>query len=930
MCDKSISCGGSWQVCGSSSDTAYCDNGQLKCCPSDKPFYWNGQCRACTQDYPNRCGNSCFGQCANNGVFSCYNDQGLCCPSDWPYYCARTSGCWQNSDQCSSAQRCGSEDWTNCLNANYPNWNCRSDGVSRCCPTGYPYLWNSDYLCHTSQELQKCAVPDGTSAACTCFSNSDCPSSKPYCEQNYPSPISDGFDACLASPPEYCGNGNCAGSENYNNCATDCGSLAPKGTITVDVYYSSGANANKPISGAYVYLDGVKKGTTGSDGKLNFVASYGSRTVKVECPDSTLCSSRTINVDRVESASFPCNCSPPGDSDNDGYSDDDEKLLGTDPKNVNSNFATTFGSDSVDLLACIPTPASFFILWKEYKKSGSIIQSHGLVVNALNVTSVMSTSFEAKPYVVAQALAAAGFDAEGAEVIVNPVNVTLENVMKKAEYVDGVRMQDGILLIATDKDGQTTALIAIGAGCVGAFSGAVYGIGQGLFDDIKGVIDGIWFVITHLDDVKKIWSGAVELVNGIKELFRQPGEAFWSMFTGILKKGQGINLFRDDSVNPTAYRHFQVGFVYGFVTGYLVEQVALGAVILSKVAKAFKLGQLFGKTGKAAKLLEKLEAIKKAEEFGAEIAEKLSKLKYLKEGIENWLDSEIKGLARIMKHNEGWLKGLSEAEAKAAAKRVDNLATVRNVADNDIKELLNTNIGRKTLTTAEASEELVAKQAKLVNKWGASQLEEVAKRYDGFWPWQKDGWKKVNKLLNEVPEATLNGKVKPDAMVNILGSKKFDDIVEALKDLRKADGTHIDGVDRAARKALENPDQALNEADNLLKASEMKKAGKTIEELESPINDPATGAKLIDADIKYTDGTGVTKYVEHKNRNWPKSYDSRVAKGLIEQLRDRYKEGLGSLDNVRLSSRNPIPTWLRNELEKEFGKGSVDKLLGGE
>ncbi len=753
---------------------------------------------------------SCNGQwwaCIDSTKYDpkCVNSQIGCCEPRHPYYCPANNWCF------SSDSYCDGRTVHNC-NSKYQVCNKKADvgqcfgDVLRCCPSGETW-WESDKQCHKSSEPQKCSVPDGTSANCDCDSDSECAKadpSKPYCGETYGIRTSQGFHKCLSSKPEYCGNGKCGSGEDYKNCAADCGSLAPKGTINVNVYYSSGANANKPITGASVSLDGVQKGTTDGNGKSSFVASYGSRTVKVECPDNAFCAEKTVDVDGAESVSFGCNCNPSTDSDGDGYSNEDEVLLGTNPKDANSNFKTTFTSDSVDLLACIPTPATFLILWKEYKKSGSIIQSHSHVVNSLNVTSVMSTSFEEKPYVVAQALAAANLDTEGAEVIVNPVNVTLESVMKKTEYVDGVRMQDGILLIATDKDGQTTALIAIGAGCVGAFSGSVYGIGQGLFDDIKGVIDGIWFVITHLGEVNKIWSGAKELVAGIAALGKNLDETFWSMFRGILGKGKSINLFREGGLNqPEPYRHFQVGFFYGFVTGYLVEQVALGAIILSKVAKAFKLGQLFGKAGKAAKLMEKLAIIRGAEEFGAEIAEKLSKLKYIKEGVENWLDSEIKGLARIMKHNEDWLKGLSEAEAKIAAKHADELAAAGKVTDAAFGNLAKTKLGQHTLKAADSTTDLLAKQSKLVSKWGVKKADEiVSKCFLGICYGNRID--DLNKILKAMPEGVIDD-FSPERAVKFLGEKGFADILlkgttQNVIDLTKVDAEKFMQYIKAVRK----------------------------------------------------------------------------------------------------------------------------------
>ncbi|MBI2142438.1 hypothetical protein HYU15_03050 [Candidatus Woesearchaeota archaeon] len=210
----------------------------MQCCPSDKPYYRNGGCTKCPSDKPIECGGNCYSSSDCGGQWSCANSEFKCCPSDSPYYCSRTSGCWLNQEKCDTAINCGGNWWAcNCFkqdglcdgrpvyNCNGKKWVCLSKedkgtcygNELRCCPQSYQYWWESDKQCHASPYQQKtCSFPDGSSAECDCNSNSQCPPDKPYCEENYPSPISDGYDACLASEPEYCGNGKCAGSENYN------------------------------------------------------------------------------------------------------------------------------------------------------------------------------------------------------------------------------------------------------------------------------------------------------------------------------------------------------------------------------------------------------------------------------------------------------------------------------------------------------------------------------------------------------------------------------------------------------------------------------------------------------------------------------------------------------------------------------------------
>ncbi len=776
MCGKSISCGGSWQVCGSSSDTAYCNNGQLKCCPSDKPYYWNGQCSACTADYPNKCGGQCW-KCNNpSDSATCYNDQFKCCPSDFPVYCARTDNngkdaCWKSSTECDKAQKCSSESWTLCRDTSYPNWNCRSDGVSRCCPTGYPYLWSSDWLCHTNQEQQKCAVPDGSSASCTCFSNSDCPADKHYCEQNYPSPISDGYDACVASPPEYCGNGNCnAGSgEDYKNCAADCAQNAPKGTISVDVYYSSGANANKPISGAYVSLDSVQKGTTGSDGKISFVASYGSRNVKVECPDGAFCAEKTVGVDGTESVSFGCSCNPSKDSDGDGYSNEDEGLLGTDPNDAKENYASVF-SGFEHPKSCLDIPALIGLVWN---KKDNLIQANDIAIAALNTTAVMAADFSASS---SAAIVALSVQEVLANADVVPIEATLMESLEASEAVGGFFTDNGAILVMTDYNTSTTAIIAISATCVGWGVGGIYGAGTGVKDDVVGIwelLQGLWYAATHITEIPKIVGDVVGLIKSIPDIFGKAGEIFHDAMMGVLQKGSGVTqktgLFKSDR---QAYLQFQLGFLNGFVTGYVLEQIAATFVGAGAILKGVKSAGFAGKAGKTLKLSKLLTEI--TQKYGGEVASAVKNLKYA-DRIVDWAEAEREALVRLVKlKHEKWLWELSEAEARAAAKNIGKLA------DADISNLLKTKLGQRTLKAADATDDLLAKQAKLVGKWGVSKADEVVSKCF-FFVCYGNRIDDLNKILKAMPEGVVDGFDSQKA-VKFLGNK---DVVKGAEALAK-------------------------------------------------------------------------------------------------------------------------------------------------
>src|SRR3989344_4432920 len=147
-----------------------------------------------------------------------------------------------------------------------------------------------------------CLIPDGSGENCDCDSHYDCPLSSPYCEDEYPYPISEGYDACLETKPKYCGDGICSNGETWQTCQDDCSLSA--GRIYADVDDLSG-NA---LSGAQLYLDNSFKGTTNSNGKIDFSADYGNRNVKVNCPDGTYCDTKSVYVDGTEYAYFDCGC----------------------------------------------------------------------------------------------------------------------------------------------------------------------------------------------------------------------------------------------------------------------------------------------------------------------------------------------------------------------------------------------------------------------------------------------------------------------------------------------------------------------------------------------------------------------------------------------------------------------------------------------
>ncbi len=769
------------EVCNDGADNdcdGKTDSADTDCCPSDKPYYWGGECKECPEGHPNKCGGECV-KCENSDdSFTCYQGEAKCCPSSNPYYCAKMgNGCTKDSGVCDKVQKCGNEGWTYCPSTDFPNWNCRDDGVSRCCPTNYPYLWNSDWLCHTTTEPQKCSVPDGSSANCDCDTDADCQkadSSKPYCGQTYGKRTSNGYHACLSTKPQYCGDGTCNNEETYSTCNADC--TAPKGKITATVYQST---TGKAISGAYVYLDSVPKGTTNSEGKASFEANYGNRNVKAECPEGKSCGEKTINVDGEEYASFGCECNPEGDSDGDGNSDEDEKLLGTDINNPNDNFRTAF-SPFEHPQSCMDVFGILNVIWKN---RDDLIQANEMVINALNTTAVMTADLQENPDVVAQTLSKIRINGE-----LEKSDLTLMQAIESSDDVDGFFTENGALLVITDYETSSTAIIAISATCVGTFVGTLYGAGTGIKDDVVAIgdiIKGIWYLATASDE--KIASDIDQFIKAIPQLFGKAGELFHDMIIGILEKGQWITqktgLFKSDK---TAYLQFQIGFTNGFITGYVAEQVAAMFVGAGTILKALKAGkkttELVGKTAKLSVILAKI-----TDNFGGEVASAIKKLKYA-EKIAHWTEEEQNALAELIKlgknknvrNFEKWLDDAGEAGAKHATNRISSIRKAGKLTDDQLAELMNTNLGRQTLTAADTTDDLLVKQSKLVQKWGASKVDDVVNKcFLGLCYGNRID--DLNKILKAMPE-NLADDLGPESAVKFLGNK---DVIKGAEELAK-------------------------------------------------------------------------------------------------------------------------------------------------
>ncbi len=859
-------------------------------CPSDKPYKYDGSCHKCPSDEL-ECGGSCYskGNACSYGEPYCGSDNNAhCCSSTYPYKCPAANICFKEAEYCDgrTIYACQDTKWV-CVDKTAVG-TCSGNSL-KCCPSSYPYYWESDARCHTTEYGEvSCPVPDGTSSQCDCNSNSDCPSSHPYCEENYPG-YNAGYDACLSSEPEYCGNAICASSENYNSCPQDC--TAPKGKIIVDV-----SNAGKPMSGAHVYLDTVPKGSTDGSGKASLEADYGSRSVKVECPDTKFCDSKSVSVDGTELVSFSCSCNPLGDSDGDGNSNEDELLLGTDVNNPNDNFRTAF-SPFEHPQSCMDVFGILSILWNN---KGDMIQANEIVINALNTTSIMTANLQENPGILAQALAKSRISGK-----LEPSDLTLMQALESSEDIDGFFTENGALLVMTDYETSSTAIIAISATCVGTFVGTLYGAGTGVKDDVVAIgdlIKGVWYFATN--NPKKTIPEIAEFIKAIPQFFGKAGELFHDMIIGILEKGRWITqktgIFKSDK---TAYLQFQIGFTNGFITGYVTEQIAamfIGAGAILKALKAGKIAEVLGKTAKLPALIGKI-----TDKFGGEIASAVKKLKYA-EKIVHWTDEEQDLLAELVKlgksknvkNFESWLDDAGEAGARHASGRTGSLRKASKLSDDQLAELMNTNLGRQTLTAADATDDLIVKQSKLVQKWGTSEVDRVTKK--NWWSaYDAERVEGLRRLLDVVPEEDV-GKLLPERATMLISDSRLS---TALKEFK---GTN--GFEKVGQRLIDSePKSPMFEAK---KALELKEKGKTVTRFEYDIR---TAKGNTDIDITYVEG-GMTKYLETSAYNWMKASGQDI-KDLKFKLEKYIEHASNDPSKVKFASEQGITPAVKQVLD---------------
>ncbi|MBI5389793.1 carboxypeptidase regulatory-like domain-containing protein, partial [Candidatus Woesearchaeota archaeon] len=468
-------------------------------------------------------------------------------------------------------------------------------------------------------------------------------------------------------------------------CNYGCTDGAPQcdtpqsGTINVDVKNVG----NTPLPGARIYMDQSFKGTTDAQGKYSLTsASFGYRTVKVNCPDDTTCSTQQVYVDNIQEYTyFNCQCTL--DSDGDGWSDADEHLVGTDPFNA---------AEGKNVLYNPPVAAGCYDMGSLFSFGGS----PGEVVLLLQRMETLSVS-EGEEIInqgdVTSILEGTGISLDRAV----EFSKGISQAVADSSAVYGFAYGSSALFIVTDKEAGVTSIYTFTASCTGQVIGTLYGAGQGLYDDanlIYNLLKGIWYYLGHRGEIGEAIGGALQIITEIPSLVWHAGDILHDVSMDIFEKGENINFFSQGSDN---YLAFQLGFFGGFITGYLAEQILLLKGI-GEAIRAFKAGATFSKvSGIVENILTRLTTL-----FGGRAANVLRQ-STIWATAQKWT-SELaqNGAARVAKYLDdttavnNFFEGV--ADTQALATRVESIAA--SYGDDIAEALVKSERGKAALKAA--------------------------------------------------------------------------------------------------------------------------------------------------------------------------------------------------------------------------------------
>jgi len=639
--------------------------------------------------------------------------------------------------------------------------------------------------------------------------------------------------------------------------------------------------SNNPVGGAKIYIDNNFKIAADSNGKAKIYSDYGYRNVKVECPDNSPCTTKSVYVDGDEQVYFSCDCK--GDSDNDGLINTDEVLMGTDPNNATENLnyvlmQSVFDSGCFNPLAII--------------SGGLSLEERANLISVLNNSNEVTAQKISDGTITVKEILSLG-NISSKKLVDNKRGAA--DMMRQSVFVSGIVVEnDTVLLIMADKN-NITAVYRFGARCIGQITGLVAGAGAGLYDDVKFVladlpllvVKGIWYVITIPFRLGQVVDEVKGFFSNIGSSFSNIGSAFYEMSLGIFRKAAKINFFTDNKQN---YLAFQINFYNGYITGYIAEQVAMLFVgvgeikaALSGAFKALKAGETLVKLAKPE--LELLAKLTQFAEVGGRAADVLRTSKIFKElKVAKWGEEAQKGLGKLAK----WVDDSAELDkvvskmnkpeefAKKIASLSDEAGEVLGKskygktalgAGWEILEL--EGLGKITKKLGSSAEEILARAE---TQYGASVIKDASKaasKYEGITKLVSgaDDLKSLQYFLQAIDDAAAKLGIAADKMPSITF---VDDIIfnyDSVWGICSADGSSIK--------------IAIKKDGNLVRHNFMRKAIIPHEMSHAAID------KFIENPFTLLESKGVNLATERKYINW-----------YTEFINDRFAIGRMTIDST--------------------------------
>src|SRR3989338_2087757 len=248
-------------------------------------------------------------------------------------------------------------------------------------------------------------------------------------------------------------------------------------------------------------------------------------------------------------------------------------------------------------------------------------------------------------------------------------------------------------------------------------------------------------------------SDILSFFGNIIEAFKSIGSLFYNTVIEIFNKGKWVTektgMFKE---NPS-YMHFQIGFVQGYVTGYVGEQV-LAFKGITKALEALKIG------AKVSKSIEDIYSIiqKIGDTLGEKVINILTKSKVIgknADSIAKWASEAAElGLGRIAKYFDtvedfdkyledvGDLKKFSETVNEVAIKYGDDVAEV----------LVKSRYGKEALIIGKSAEELKGLSKILI--YGEKFAEQIIERYGN------EVFNQIPKFLSKTNTITSKGDIE--------------------------------------------------------------------------------------------------------------------------------------------------------------------------